>query len=183
MAQYARPDADDTDGNWTDKSGGGTLYTSIDETSSDDATTYIKVTDNGSNEACIVRLSDVSAPGSSGTYIKYTALTSDNAYTGDPPDLKIELLQGSSVKATTTNSSVSTGSWTAYSFTISDVSGISDWTDLKFRITSIAGSGGGMGAGDEMKVSQVYLETQDAGGGGSTPIAAIAMNTYRQLSN
>ena len=64
MAQYARPDADDTDGNWTDKSGGSTLYTSIDETSSDDATTYIKVTDNGSNEACIVRLSDVSAPGS-----------------------------------------------------------------------------------------------------------------------
>tara|TARA_R100000995_G_scaffold70056_1_gene38653 strand:- start:27 stop:575 length:549 start_codon:yes stop_codon:yes gene_type:complete len=180
MAQYARPDADDTDGNWTDKSGGGTLYTSIDETSSDGATTYIKVTDNGSNEACIVRLSDVSAPGSSGTYIKYTALRDDNTGAGGP-DLKIELLQGSSVKATTTNTGVSTSSWTAYSFTISDVSGISDWTDLKFRITSIAGSGAGMGAGDEMKVSQVYLETQDAGGGGSTPIAAIAGNTYRQM--
>ena len=183
MAQFARPDADDTDGNWTDKSGGSTLYTSIDESSADDDTTYIKVSDNGSNEACIVRLSDVSAPDSGNSYIKYKALTSDNAWTGDPPDLKLELLQGSSVKATTTNSSVNTSSWTAYSYTISDTSGISDWTDLKFRITAIAGSGAGMGVGDEMKVSQVYLETQDASGGGSTPIAAIAMNTYRQLSN
>ena len=79
MVQYARPDADDTDGNWTDKSGGAVLYTSIDEASADDATTYIKVADNGSDEACIVRLGDVSAPGSSGTYIKYKAMTQDNS--------------------------------------------------------------------------------------------------------
>jgi hypothetical protein len=36
-----------------------------------------------------------------------------------------------------------------------------------------------MGASDVMKVTQVYLETQDAGS--STPIAAIASNTYRQM--
>jgi len=39
-----------------------------------------------------------------------------------------------------------------------------------------------MGVGDLMKVTQVYLETQDAGGS-SVPIAAIAMNTYKQLGN
>jgi hypothetical protein len=181
MAQYARPDADDTDGDWTDKDGGTTLYTSIDEASADDATTYIKVEDTGSNEVCIVRLSDVSAPGSSGTYIKYKALTEDNAFTGNPPDLKLELLQDTIVKATTTNTSVSTGSFTSYSYTISDVSGISDWTDLKMRLTMIPGDGSWAMAGDLMKVTQVYLETQDAGA--STPIAAIAMNTYRQMRN
>jgi hypothetical protein len=175
MAQYARPDADDTDGSWTDKSGGTTLYTSIDEASADDATTFIKSTDDtGSNDVCIVRLSDVSAPATSGTYIKYKALTEDATGSG-PPGLKLELLQGSTVKATTTNYSVDTSSFTAYSYTISDVSGISDWTDLKMRITMITGTG----FGDVMKVTQAFLETQDAGS--STPIAAIAMNTYRQM--
>lgn len=178
MAQYARPDADDTVASWTDKSGGGTLYTSIDEASADDATTYIKVADNGGNEACIVRLSDVSAPGSSGTYIKYKAMTQDNTGFG-APSLKLELLQGATVKATTTNTGVNTGAFTAYSYTISDVSGISDWTDLKMRITMVTL---GMGMSDEMHVTQAYLETQDAGGA-SVPIAAIAMNTYRQMGN
>jgi hypothetical protein len=95
---------------------------------------------------------------------------------GGAPSLKLELLQGSTVKATTTNNSVDTSSWTAYSYTISDVSGISDWTDLKMRITMITNTG----FGDVMKVTQAFLETQDAGGA-SVPIAAIAMNTYRQM--
>jgi len=177
MVQYARPDADDTDGNWTDQDDGSSLYAAIDEASADDATTFIKVADQSSNEVCIVRLSDVSAPGTSGTYIKYKALTEDNMGMG-APSLKLELLQGSTVKATTTNSSVNTSSFTSYSYTISDVSGISDWTDLKMRITMVANAG----AWDVMKVTQVYLETQDAGGG-STPIAAIAMNTYKQMRN
>jgi len=48
----------------------------------------------------------------------------------------------------------------------------------------VAGDGAGMGGGDWVYVSQVWVETNDAsGGGGSTPIAAIAMNTYRQLRN
>jgi len=175
MVQYARPDADDTDGNWTDQDDGSSLYAAIDEASADDATTYIKVADASSNEVCIVRLSDVSAPGTSGTYIKYKALTEDNTGMGQP-GLKLELLQGSTVKATTTNSSVNTSSFTAYSYTISDVSGISDWTDLKMRITMITNTG----FGDVMKVTQAFLETQDAGGA-SVPIAAIASNTYRQM--
>ena len=182
MAQYARPDADDTDGSWTDKSGGTTLYTSIDEASADDATTFIKSTDDtGSNDVCIVRLSDVSAPATSGTYIKYKALTQDDTGSG-PPGLKLELLEPDGegdwdVRATTSNYSVDTSSFTAYSYTISDVSGISDWTDLYMRITMLTSSG----FGDLMKVTQVYLETQDAGS--SVPIAAIAMNTYRQMRN
>ena len=183
MVQYARPDADDTDNNWTDKDGGSTLYTSIDDTSTgDDATTYIKVTDTGSEELCIVRLSDVSTPGSGDAYIKYKALSEDEYGTGTAPGLKLELLQDTTVKATTTNTSVNTSSFTSYIYTITDVSGISDWTDLKMRITMTPGDGSGMGADDLMKVTQVYLETQDAGGA-SVPIAAIAMNTYRQMGN
>lgn len=169
MAQYARPDADDTDGNWTDKSGGGTLYTSIDETSADDDTTYIKVTDNGSNEACIVQLSNISAPTSGNAYLKARAKTSDNAFTGNPPQLKIELLEGSTSRVSNTFSSVSTSGWGDLSHTFSGLGvSISDWTALKLRLTMIAGDGGGMGASDEMHVTIAYLETNDASGGGGS---------------
>ncbi len=169
MAQYARPDADDTDGNWTDKSGGGTLYTSIDETSADDDTTYIKVTDNGSNEACIVQLSNISAPTSGNAYLKARAKTSDNAYTGNPPQLKVELLEGSTSRVSNTFSSVSTSGWGDLSHTFSGLGvSISDWTALKLRLTMIAGDGGGMGASDEMHVTIAYLETNDASGGGGS---------------
>jgi hypothetical protein len=163
MAQFARPDADDTDGNWTNESGGTTLFSSIDESSASD-TDFIQVDDSSSNEICIVRLSDVSTPSSGSAFIKYRALTADGSEMG-APGLKVELLQDSTVKATTTNNSVSTSSFTNYSHEITDVSGISDWTDLKFRITMLTNTG----ANDTMKVSQAFLETQDASSGGSDP--------------
>ena len=46
---------------------------------------------------------------------------------------------------------------------------ISDWSNLKLRLTMIAGDGAGMGASDEMEVTTAYLETQDAPSGGSDP--------------
>ena len=173
MTQYALPDADDTDGSWTDKDGGTVLYTSIDDAvgSADDVTTYIKVEDFSSNEVCIVRLGDVSAPGSSGTYIKFKALTTDNSSMGGEPRLQLELLQGDIVKATTPTTIISTSSWTAYSHQIADVSGISDWTALKMRITMVSQ---GTGMSDYMQVTQVYLETQDA--------AAAATNNSQSFS-
>ena len=70
MAQFARPDQTTDAGNWTDKSGGATLHTSIDEASANNNTDYIKVTDNGSNEECTVRLGDVDTPDSGNAFIK-----------------------------------------------------------------------------------------------------------------
>jgi hypothetical protein len=37
--------------------------------------------------------------------------------------------------------------------------------------------------GGDTVVTQAYFACPDASGGGSTPIAAIAMNTYRQMRN
>tara|TARA_R110000824_G_scaffold32222_5_gene104218 strand:+ start:1016 stop:1561 length:546 start_codon:yes stop_codon:yes gene_type:complete len=178
MVQNVVPNSDDTDGNWTDKDGGSTLYTSIDEVSADDATTYIKVTDTSSAEVCIVLLASPTLPLSSGSaFIKWKALTEDGTGMG-APTLKIELLQDSTQKATTPDTTISTSAWTSYSYEISDVSGISDWDALKLRITMIAGNGAGMGGSDVMKVTHAYLETQDAG---SSSIAPLAMNTYKQM--
>jgi hypothetical protein len=162
MAQYARPDADDTDGTWTNENDNQTnLYASVDEASADDGTTHIKKADEGmGDDACILRLSDVSTPDSGNAYIKYKAVSTDDSWSGSSVVLKLELLQGSTVKATTTNYDIELDgtTYTDYSYTISDVSGISDWTDLKIRLTMVSG----MGMSDTIFVTQVYLETQDA---------------------
>ena len=183
MTQYARPDATlstDTDSNaapWQDQADGANLHLAIDETSADGDTTHIYIGDDGNNEVCVVRLGDVSAPGSSGTYIKYTAITQDTSDSG-VPGLSFELLEdGDSIDpaVTTTNNSVSTSSYTAYASSSLDVSGVSDWNDLSLKITMISNTG----SGDTMKVTQAYLEVPDASGGSS--IAPIAMNHYRKL--
>ena len=162
MAQYARPDADDTDGSWTNENNNQTnLYASVDEASADDSTTSIKSVDEGmGDDACILRLSDVDEPDSGNAYIKYKAVSTDDSWSGSSVGLKLELLEGSTVRATTTNSDIERDgtTYTAYSYTISDVSAISDWTNLKIRLTMISG----MGMGDTIYVTQVYLETQDA---------------------
>jgi len=167
MTQEARPDADTADGTWINQSENQTnLYASVDEASHDDSTTFIKCTDEtGNNEVVILRLSDVSAPGSGDAYIKYRAVTQDNMMGGYGPGLKLELLEGDGsggydVRASTQNDAVEYdgSTWTSYSYTISDVSGITDWTDLYIRLTMMTTSG----MGDVMYVTQVYLQTQDA---------------------
>ena len=175
MVQKAHPDADDTDGDWTDKSGGGTLYTSIDETgSSDDDTTYIKAEDDsGSSKVCIIRLGDISAPQAGNAYLKARAKRIDGGGGGStPPTLILELVEGSGNTSRVASSAQSlTTSWADVSHTFSglDVS-VSDWTDLKVKLTLYAGDAGMMGGGDWVYVSQFYLETNDASSSSSAKI-------------
>ena len=187
MVQTGRPSADNDDGDWTDQDGGSSLYAAIDDTGSgDDATTFIKATDDGSSHACIVEIANLSAPGSGDSTITYKALAADGAGGGDYPNLKIELLEGGSVldpAVAITNSSVATDAFTSVTTSALNVSGVSDWNDLQFKLTLLPGSGAMMGQSDLLKVTQIYLTIQDAGGGGSVPIAAIAMNTYKQMGN
>ena len=186
MVQTGRPSADHTDGDWTDQDDGSSLYAAIDDTGSgDDTTTFIKATDDSSEHACIVEIANLSAPGSGDSTITYKALAEDGASSGDYPNLKIELLEGGSVldpAVAITNSSVATDAFTSVTTSALDVSGVSDWTDLQFKLTLLPGSGAGMGQSDLLKVTQIYLTIQDAGGS-SVPIAAIAMNTYKQMRN
>jgi hypothetical protein len=62
MAQFARPDADTSAGNWT-ASSGSDLYAMLDETTASDSD-YITVTDDmmSSAEACTLSLSSVTDP-------------------------------------------------------------------------------------------------------------------------
>ena len=179
MAQYARPDADDgTDGNWTDQGGGTSLYAAIDEASADNATTFIQSTDSGTDDACIVQLSDISTPGSGNVYIKFRALATNDSGMG-APGIKLELLEGSTVEGAITKDPGSLAtSWDDYSSAALDVSGVSSWSGLKLKITMLKhDSATGMNV---LKLTRAYLETPNASGGGSS-IAPIAMNHYRRM--
>ena len=181
MPQYAYPDGDDSDGPWVNQAGNNTnLYASIDDTQSshDDNTTYIQVTDGASTPICSVTLGDTVTSPEAGenAYIKYRAVSTNNGM--GTLGLKVELLQDTTPKFTSTTGSVGT-SYTDYSLTIGDHSSITDWTALKLRFTLLNDGSGMM---DVLKVTQAYVEAP-AEASSSVPIAAIAMNTYRQMRN
>ena len=146
MTQYARPDADISDGDWLNQSDSNTnLYASIDESSASDSD-YIKATDegygSGSDIVCIIGLSDINTPdGDADHKIKYRA--SDDTGSG-AMSLKVELLEGSTVRKTNTNRRL-TSSLATYTInlTTSEASNISDYTNLRLRFTANDGSGSG----------------------------------------
>lgn len=60
IRQYAQPDADVSDGGWTNELGGAELFSSIDEATAND-NDYIQSSPNPSDDACRIRLSDPGA--------------------------------------------------------------------------------------------------------------------------
>ena len=164
MTQYARPDADISDGDWLNQSDSNTnLYASIDESSASDSD-YIKATDegygSGSDIVCIIGLSEINTPdGDADHKIKYRA--SDDTGSG-AMSLKVELLEGSTVRKTNTNSSL-TSSLATYTInlTTSEASNISDYTNLRLRFTANDSSG----SGATCTVSWAEFQAPDAASG------------------
>ncbi len=135
MAQFARPNADRTDGDWENESGDGTnLYDSINEITADDDTTYIRC-DNSAANPCTVELETVTDPASSANHtIRYR-------YRKDAPqslNLTIRLKQGATTIASKYESTMLQGSYTDGSFTLStaEADAITDYSDLHIQFES-----------------------------------------------
>jgi hypothetical protein len=124
-AQYARPNADITDGAWT-PSTGVDLYAVIDEETASD-TDYI-VTSAAST--CQIGLSPVTDPAtSSGQALKYRAQSSTSS------TLIARLKQGSTTIATATHPNVPS-SWTDYTMNLSaaECDAITNYADLRVEL-------------------------------------------------
>lgn len=135
VVQELRPSADrDNTGLWT--TGGGSasnLYAEIDETATDDATTYIKtpILTSSSTRDYTTDLQDGSDPyRNSSTHTVSYRYRATNAGT----TLVVTLMQGSTTIATQTVTNAST-SWTTGTLTLStaEAAAITDWTDLRLR--------------------------------------------------
>ena len=120
--QYARPDADVSDGAWL-PSTGSDLYACIDETTYSD-TDYIYTT---SLSSCTVSLSTLSDPSSSDNHTARYRAKGDGA-----TDLVVTLKQGSTTIATWTETNASS-TMTTYEHTLTsgEADSITDYSDLR----------------------------------------------------
>jgi hypothetical protein len=157
MAQFARPDADVSTGNWS-ASSGSSLYAMIDESSASDSD-YISVTDSdGSAEACTVGLSSVTDPDDTSSHSVVVRAYTDSFYSS--VTLNVALKAGS----TTIKSQNFTPSTSFSNFTMSLSSseagsiGSSGYGDLSLVITATDG----MMMMSETRVSQAYFTCPDA---------------------
>ena len=124
---FLRPDADSVDGTWLTDTGGTSLFAAIDETSFSDAD-YIQSVDSPVGEVCKIRLSDPSGPVVEPLTVRARFKAVGSA---SPLDLTVRLLQGASVIAEETFTSIST-SFTTDSFVLTspEFAAITDFTDL-----------------------------------------------------
>ena len=126
---YIRPDADDTDGGWTDDGGATTLFDHIDESSATDSD-YIQSSNNPDHDIVKLRLSDPAVS------LLQRPATVRYRYRkkGDPNqsmNLTATLLQGSTAIASWTHSDIDTSFTTAeQTLTEAQFNSISDFTDL-----------------------------------------------------
>ena len=169
MAQFARPDADVSTGNWS-ASSGSALYAMIDESSASDSD-YISVTDSdGSAEACTVGLSSVTDPSDTSSHSVVVRAYTDSFYSS--VTLNVDLKAGS----TTIKSQNFTPSTSFSNFTMSLSSseagniGSSGYGDLSLVITATDG----MMMMSETRVSQAYF-TCPAAPENVTPSAAVCV--------
>lgn len=141
MAQFARPDADTTIGNFQDEGGGTTtIFDGIDETSPSDAD-YIRSPVSPSSEIYVCRLSDVTDPVSSSghTMRMRTSCDQDAQEVLDfTQQLRMTYVNEGSpgtLIATQTRSSVSSTTWTTSTHNLSgaEADAITDYTALFFR--------------------------------------------------
>ena len=165
MAQFARPDSDISTGGWEPQGSSAetTLWESLDEVTSDDGVTYIEALD-GENITCEVGLSNVTDPGgNTGYFIRFTM---QGTGSGGPERCKVELFEGTTVRADTGNQT-SRAAWGAksYELTTTEADNITAFTDLRLKITS-----SNLGVTEDMWVTQAFFEIPDAPTGPSIPI-------------
>ena len=163
MAQYARPDGDESVDNWTTSGGSSSdLFEEIDEETANDSD-HIEVTDSGtSDEVAIFTLSDVTDPSSSADHkVIYRVQGTDEMESGGP-QITVQLLENSTSRASWTRTP-STSAITTYTETLTSTQAdsITNYANLKLKVTLNAGAGG-----DTMYVYQAYFECPDASGGG-----------------
>jgi hypothetical protein len=175
MAQYARPDADVSAGNWG-PSTGSDLYAVIDEAVTDDSD-YISVTDSdGSAETCQVELGGVTDPVSDSGHIITVRASEDSS--SSVVALVITLKQGATTIATYTESSI-TGSATNYPHTLT--TGEADSITNYSALSLVFAATDGMGMGTTTTIYQAFFECGNAPA--PTGIAGVTYMPTRSVAS
>lgn len=152
MAQVLRPDSDITTTGWTT----APLFSKINETSADTTGASTIRNSNGVTTACEVGLSNPALTPSVGTCTLNVYATASGS--GAAEKMTVAVYQGTSLIATPINGvNVTRTTYNLYSGTL-DGSLISDYTNLRLRISMPTG-----GATEFITVSWAELQVPDAG--------------------
>ena len=129
---YARPDSTVSDTGWTTT--GGAIYSVLDETSpSDSDYTSTAVSGGIGDETFEVGLSNVTDPASStGHIIRVRHKWTGTLFAGT---IIVDLVQGTTVKATFFPTPGGTFATSTYTLSGSEADSITDYTDLRIRVT------------------------------------------------
>lgn len=129
---YLRPDADSIDGGWTNELGGTILFSSIDESTLDDAD-YIQSSVNPSADIAKISLSNPGYAVGEPAKLRYR-YKKDASPTAD---LTVRLLQGATQIASWTHSGISTSFvTTTQTLSAPEFASITDFNDLYIEFTA-----------------------------------------------
>ena len=160
MTQYARPDADRTDGSWLNNASNNTnLYSYVDETSVNDSDYIESIDYSASADAVILDLSSVTDPENAANHTVFYRAKMGEGMMGGGPTLTVALFQGGSQIATKTDSGLTTSfSDDNLNLSTSEANNITDYGDLRIKFTRGAGSGAG---GETATVSWCFFSCDD----------------------
>jgi hypothetical protein len=150
--RWLRPGADDTDGTWTNQAASATdLYATIDESSPNDSD-YIQSASSPTNDLTKIRLSDPTVGVDTSLPIKVRYRVWANT-ADEEIDLVINLVEGSTVRATWTETLTTTPTTTERTLTGGEAASITDWTNLylEFDASVVAA------AGSQFMASSIYV--------------------------
>lgn len=128
-----RPNADTSDGTWTNESGNNTnLFASIDETAADDDTTYIRSVVAPAGDVCKIALENPAGGITTPMRIRYRYRKSANS---TAINLQVRLLQGTTEVWSTTHNNI-TESYITADISITPSPAITDPNDLHIEFTA-----------------------------------------------
>lgn len=148
------PDADITDGDWLNSAGNATaMYSYIDEVTLDTADYITSATiDEGISSTCTIGLGDFGFEPEQGSQVtvNYNAAPASLAGATSFISLRVDLMEGSTVRGTGTATFFVSTSDRAFSYTLTDtqIDEIEVWTNLSLKFTAV----GRDDAGSSLKV-------------------------------
>ena len=159
--QFARPVSDITLGTWTDNSLGTTdIFLAIDEASASDADFVLN--NNNTNDTYETGLSGISEPDAGTVTVRYRY--SKSAANGNARNIQLFLYEGATLRSSGTLHTGITETWTAGTWDLSgaEVSSITNWGDLRLRVTASGTTGGAAGNRRSVQCSWAELQAPDA---------------------
>lgn len=169
MAQFLRPDSDVSAGLWTT----APLWSSLDEATASDAD-LVTSNNNTNPDTFEVGLSNPGGTPGAGT-VTLRVRRSKSATGGHALEERFALYQGATLVQELAQATPDSTAWATVSLNVT--SAITDWTDLRVRVSREGGTGGSGATRRSLLVSWIELEAPNAAANTTVTPGVVALTT------